>query len=358
MRKKFAVPTKRAIRDCVANLSKTFDDPIDYKVLKKFPKNYSDAYEHVLRNDEVSDQIFCCSDKLNGGGYLEPFFRCHDRRTGAFTGYKLKNEYQGFSSRELDPLYRFQFDEISNENLFYQRWFVDEDDASADGVLFEAMLACHALQYEPCYDCKCLNALRWNGGGSASWQDMICIKCGATYEIKTKASMEKVENALHWNNLNGGSFSSWCRLRNSKQPNQKMYLVLLPRKSTFNRHHEKVLPKICSNSFNTNHNSIRFKSSVSLKLNTKAKWFNLPITGEVIEMGQIAVKVFKERFSEEKYERLRHLYFGSDSSDGDETSDKVEEKEAADHHVDDIINELKKVEIVPDDWEDLASDSD
>ena len=69
-------------------------------------------------------------------------------------------------------------------------------------------------------------------------------------------------------------------------------------------------------------------------------------------MGKIADKVFKERFSEETFNCLENLYFGSDSSH--DQSEKVE----ADKAVDGISGGLENLEIVPDDWEDLASESD
>ena len=73
------------------------------------------------------------------------------------------------------------------------------------------------------------------------------------------------------------------------------------------------------------------------------------------EMGQIAVRVFKQRFSEQTYNRLDDFYFCSDSSDDNEEKD--EQAETADD-VNGIATELEPVEVVPDDWEDMASDSD
>ena len=397
---------RKVIEEGVAYLSKKSDEAINYQALKreKFPKNCSDAYEHVLRNDNVCGQVYTSRDKLNGNCYLQPYYRLRWRTSGEVKGYKLKAEYQGFSPEQLDPLYRFQFNPIAEEDLFFERWFVCDNDAACDGVLFEAVVACHALKSEPCYNCKFQKALRWNGGGSASWQDMICTNCGATYEIKTKASAEKVESTLERNKIPGGSFSSWCKMKNSKEPDQKMYLVLLPRFSTFNRHNEKgeniicklinqfivyyiacfnslevviqgtntmvvyvavfpitiaeianVMPVIYHATFNPNYQSIRLKSSVSLKLSTKAKCFNLPVTGQMGEMGQIAVRVFKQRFSEQTYNRLDDFYFCSDISDDNEEKD--EQAETADD-VNGIATELEPVEVVPDDWEDMASDSD
>jgi len=401
------------VQSCVSSLTERANGPIsDYRTLKneKFPKKYNDAYEHVLRHDEVSDKPHTYSDKIGREGvYPDPYYRMRDRRTGnSYTpgfkygtpgfkyGYKLKNEYKEFTSNQLDPLHRFEFDVITKEELFFERWFVDDDKASSDGVLMEAVLACHALASEACYNCKFRKVLRWNGGGSTSWQDMVCTNCGAMYEVKTKANVEKIEKALHFNNIQGGSFSTWCQLMNTKQPNQKMYLVLLPRRPTFNRKKEKgklfleinyyrekvapsctsqaqlsflspvfpvtiaeinsVLPKLYPGTFNPNNKSIRFKSTISHKLNTKAKWFDLPVTGETIDMDAIAVRVFKERFSEETYCSLKEKYFGSDSSDDARGNKKYEVPEVAESDLQSTIKALQEVEV--DDWEDLASDSD
>ena len=106
---------------------------------------------------------------------------------------------------------------------------------------------------------------------------------------------------------------------------------------------------------------MRFKSKASLKLHTKAKWFDLPVTGEVIEMGEIEERVYKERFTVDTYNKFMDLYFGSNSSE-----DKEKEVEEAVHDeavtvkatndIKDITDELKQLEAV-DDWEDLATDS-
>jgi len=82
--------------------------------------------------------------------------------------------------------------------------------------------------------------------------------------------------------------------------------------------------------------------------------------GGIVEMGTIAVQVFKDQFSEEEFNRLEKLYLDNDSSHDDvkgQEAKEDEEDKAADP-VKGITNELKKVDIVADDWEDLASDSD
>ena len=96
--------------------------------------------------------------------------------------------------------------------MFHDRWlFFDEEDGTGGdlGLLYEITLACHALQHEVCFNCKCRNALRWNGGSSISWQDLVCIACGCMYEVKTKADMQMVDNCFRYHKgtgVPGGSF--------------------------------------------------------------------------------------------------------------------------------------------------------
>ncbi|KAL7545788.1 hypothetical protein ACHAWF_009135 [Thalassiosira exigua] len=229
---------QRAIRDCLANLSKKSEEPINYAKLNAdgFPENYKDAYEHVLRDDDVPSGCYLISsDRLKAGGPYPPYRRWYDRISGEVVDYKLRKEFKVFPSDQIESMTRFQFRKPTPEEILFERWFVDGNDAADEGVLFEAILACHALQSESCYNCKC-KTLRWNGGGAASWQDLVCInpKCRATYEIKTKADLEKVEKAFQHNNINGGSFSAWCQLRSSKQAGQKAYIAILPRTFTVN----------------------------------------------------------------------------------------------------------------------------
>lgn len=115
-----------------------------------------------------------------------------------------------------------------------------------------------------------------------------------------------------------------------------------------------MLPRVHHGTFNLDHHvNLPLKSSVSVRLNTKEKWFDIPVTGEIIEMEQIAVKVYKERFSEETYFKMEQLLAGSDC-DKSQNSDEVSE-------VDDLANHLKGTTLLDlkpvDHWEDMASDS-
>jgi hypothetical protein len=180
---------QRAVRDCVAcidNFRCTEQYEQDFGALKgqKFPRSYKDAYEYVLRHDEYDGDIFECTDKLELHDiYPEPYYRLRDYQTGKVYDYKKKDAFKMYTPEQLDPLRRWKFDLISYEEHLFKRWFVDDDHASKLGTLMEALVACHALASEACYNCKFRKTLRWNGGGSGSWQDMLCIECG---KIKDK----------------------------------------------------------------------------------------------------------------------------------------------------------------------------
>ena len=54
-------------------------------------------------------------------------------------------------------------------------------------------------------------------------------------------------------------------------------------------------------------------------MNTKAKWFDLPVIGETIDLDDIALRVFKNRFSEETFNRLEgEILSAVQSSDDNE----------------------------------------
>jgi hypothetical protein len=93
---------------------------------------------------------------------------------------------------------------------------------------------------------------------------------------------------------------------------------------------QSVLPKLYPGSFNTSRR-MRFKSSVSVKLTTKEKWFDLPSTGECVETWDIAEKVYI-----------------------DENSDTNADVDA------EVVGKLEQLKLAeaPDTWEELLSDED
>ena len=116
-----------------------------------------------------------------------------------------------------------------------------------------------------------------------------------------------------------------------------------------------VLPNLCPGSFNLDKNDIKFKSRVSIKMNTKAKWFDLPSTDEYVECWDIAERVFIERFSQDTFNTFTDEYFGLEESVENTTEGNTNDVQK-DGMVD-LVQQLKELE-VPDDWEDLDSDED
>ena len=144
-----------------------------------------------------------------------------------------------------------------------------------------------------CFRCRRRNTLRWYGGSGTCWQDVVCIACGSTYEVKTKADMEKIGKAYQYNSTRGGSFAEYHQAKRGHQPkypNRKMFVVNLPRKATIDRlgakvHHvyieeiQTVLPVLSERSFRPKSDTIILKSEIVMKLprnKMKTKWFDLP----------------------------------------------------------------------------------
>ena len=279
------------------------NNPIDFDSLKEeiFPKNLHDSYEHLLRHEIVPSPMYSCRDKLKMSGYAPLYKRGYQ--------YYKKRNFAVYSDKQLDPLCRFDYRETSEEQELFERWIVCENEDAMLGSLFEAAVACHILQHIPCHNCGCIHTLRWNGGAKGAWKDLVCINCKAMFELKTKANMEKVEKCFKWNDTRGGSFGSFCSLQNSKGPDQKMFLLLVPRQAENGIHPvtiaeiDGVAPQARDRTFNRESQKVYIGASIHVHVHTKANWFNLPElrTGE-IPMHDMAKKVFIERFSKDVFD--------------------------------------------------------
>ncbi|GFH55984.1 hypothetical protein CTEN210_12460 [Chaetoceros tenuissimus] len=317
------------------------------------------------------DKCYTCGQAATP---TEVQYRFHDKLLKAprVTTYRRKKEYKSYSCEELDPLYRFTFRKIPKEQNLFRRWFVDDNQDAKDGNLFEAIVACHALPHESCYNCKGRNVLRWNGGDGSSWQDIVCVSCKCVYEVKTKANIEKVDEALRRNKISGGSFSRWCKLKNVTQMNKKSFLLFYHEsysKKVFPVQIAEisyVLPSIWPGTFNRLRSLVTLKSTISVKPNTRAKWFDIPLKGETIYMEEIAERLFIERFSKQVYDEFSDEYFLPDSSDevscrkGSDSDPSVDvphlkSKSKDDEHLEEALRALE-IEEAPDDWEDLLQD--
>jgi hypothetical protein len=285
-----------------------------------FPTNNEEAIRFVFQNElqgGKSDIPFesLISDKLKMEIPGEPFFRGYSKTNAVY--YKRKPKYAGLSVEELDPLERFTFALLPEADRWFDRWFCRHED-SVLGNVFEAILACHALQNESCFHCKYRKCLRWNGGPQAAWQDLVCTNCNSTFEIKTKASLDKMEQEFTRNRISGGSFRHYWRQRNALAKDQKMFLVVLPRSFSFGRSDAKfypvfcmeidfVLPKLSPTSFmkiKISKKQPSLQSSVNVKLLTKKKWFDLPRSSIMPTAWKDIVKhVYIDHFSQEEYDR-------------------------------------------------------
>jgi len=346
-----------ALAECQAMLTTEHTDTKGYRQLvnDKFPEEVEEAVDHYVRSDmqEVPPRWITITDKLEEAYPQAPFRRHYakGRTKGTLDksrvlNYPKKKAYKGFSNEELDPLQRFAYEVESNAERMFSTYMIGQGYASEMGVVLEAVLACHAIKNEACYNCKCRNSLRWNGGYGASWQDLVCIQCEAMFELKTKDTMEKLEFYLNMNSIPGGSFRRYCGLRNGRKPGQKMYLVLLSRQAMLNRNMEHgrpvyiaeidyVLPRLSGSSFidrrsstfkrlglARSENQIDFKSAVVLKTNTKQTWFFLPKSEhESFYMDRIKT-IFVDIFSQATFDALEEehgdkVYTCDSDSDGE-----------------------------------------
>jgi len=146
---------------------------------------------------------------------------------------------------------------LSSEQWFRKIWRKGEP---LEGYVFEALVAREMVYNMKCESCGCSGCLRWTGGidAAGSWADVICTKCMASYEIKSKKSEHIIDRNLRYNSFRGGSFRKFCQ---NKGGYKTRYLVVVSREEAFNRelgasaHRvsigkiKKVLPRLCSESF-------------------------------------------------------------------------------------------------------------
>jgi len=313
----------------------------------KFPRDVQSAYELALRSDVESlteDKCVLYEDRLQDeiNGFGEPYFKWIDK------SYKLKREYTGIASHRLNPLYRYTFERHTKPSFLFKSWFTNEDVESDMGTFLEACWSCHAIQKESCFHCNSRNSLRWSGGFGSSWQDLVCVECRCMYELKTKASMEKIESTYYHNNLNSGSFSAYCEIERARRvddPNghrhkvnsgggrPKMFLVLLPRTFTVNRKRQKIhpvsiaeidtiIPKLSETNFNPDKEKVSFKSRTTMNLRSKTKWFDLPFSGEDVDLPATKKKIYIECFGQEVF----NVCGGAGGGDEGASSSAGEEK--------------------------------
>lgn len=113
-----------------------------------------------------------------------------------------KNHHQEF----CNPFTRF-----SEVPATYPELAKEEIDIFADGMSLEVQCAFECFRKKiKCKNVKCAgrkkaeSTIQWGGGSAGSWCDMVCISCGAIYEVKSKnpSGVEKIQNKSYiWDTL-------------------------------------------------------------------------------------------------------------------------------------------------------------
>jgi hypothetical protein len=227
---------------------------------------------------------------------------------------KLKKEYIRINQSKLNPFKRFSSIEMGKKEYYERFFFTTEESIRLAGLVFEAITASYAIHNlnTCCASCNCSESLRWMGGYGTSWKDIVCIKCDSSYEIKSKASNEKIEKVIRYNNIQGGSFKRFHRLRREKEgiEDAKHYLVLVSRapseiicasvacpRTAWQvdlAEIDTVLPALRDVSFTRPAGDVVLKSSIKIKEGTRKLWFRIPFV-EIDQRG-IAREVFDEYY--------------------------------------------------------------
>mmetsp|Transcript_13648 Transcript_13648/g.27525 ORF Transcript_13648/g.27525 Transcript_13648/m.27525 type:complete len:340 (-) Transcript_13648:34-1053(-) len=189
---------------------------------------------------------------------------------------KRLNQYQ------LDPFKRFNGKKYSAKDYFRKLWALPSSPMLA-GNIFEALVAHQMVYHMQCESCKCRGHLFWNGGFgmSGSWADVVCRKCMASYEIKSRPTIDKIERDFQFNSFRGNSFRMFC---GNPARYQARYLVVvcrgetyLPKLQSFAHRVSvariaKLEPRLCGESFlNTNNKNMRMISAISIDMGTLKK---------------------------------------------------------------------------------------
>lgn len=272
------------------------------------------AIRQVLRNELESSEGFVFSEVHDSLGFgFSPFYFIIDKRRKSRVLVQ-QNWAKKFNIRQLDPFERFSATEHDAKSHFHRLWSLPSS-PMLGGHIFEALVALHMVHNMQCEFCK-RRGLSWNGGfgKSASWADVVCKHCMASYEIKSRPSDDKIEKDLKFNSLRGSSFRMF---HNNPYRYQARYIVIVSRGETYNNHRalqglahrvsvaeiKKVEPMLCGESFCTfinpkDDSRMRMISKVSIDRATlkKAWFFVRPYKEETF--GAIACEVFDKVYGD------------------------------------------------------------
>jgi len=319
-----------------------------------FPKDPLAAVRFVLRGemDEVAvdgnvRNFFLVTDTLSHP--FEPNYVTADRKTGKEM-VRRSPQFSKYSESELDPFRRFARLDLPWHE---QRWVHFQDADAAGGHVMEALVACQLVHHEACKSCFARNGLRYNGGSdeASSWADVVCVRCHATYEIKSKADNQKLENCWKYG-YPGGSFRTYAAL----EPNGKRFLVVVSRQPSIGRTEDKhypvtlaeidhVVPRLTDWSFvaSTKEGSgVPLRTIIKPNLSTRKRWCDLPAC--YVDVAFEVKRAYDGKFGEGKWDEMGQLRRRGDTKGDSKQEDlsAVTGADAAETTPEDRIEELKQ----------------
>lgn len=228
----------------------------------RIPYDVNEAIAFVVKNEiddikakmEAGMSMTMVEDKLSF--HFAPFFRSIDRRTGEsklFPNRTVKEVAHNHPG-SLCPFRGFTYQSYTDPATFLAVQWSDQP-ASFEGYVWEAAVA-HWLEHSgKCLNCDASKTVRWIGGlRGRCWGDAVCLDCKALYEIKSRATVDKIHAILfRYGQIDGGSYLNFARHR---RVSQHKFLLLVSRQPNPAGYHPvygvkicTVTPKLSDNSF-------------------------------------------------------------------------------------------------------------
>ena len=193
---------------------------------------------------------------------------------------------------------------------------------------------------------------------------MVCCKCKAFYEIKSKKSLQKIDDCFNKYNTQSGSFRRYYRNHNAhRHLKLKKFLVIVSRDPTYVGEGmvwpveiaeiDCVLPILKNSSFTKTGTNIA--TIIKVKTNSSKRWFNVPYYKD-LNIIKAAKIVFCQCFSENTYDALEARKNNGwqilDIKTDKKSSNKVEIKDTK-PSVEDVRSQLEALKNYNDDdeWE-------
>ena len=355
---------ERAVETAVKDfLRGTQDDEYDdydceHDPIKDFPKDMKDSIRYVLEAEvKYSKEYYWFQEEDTLDCFFPPYYVRKDGKA------IKKPTFSKLKQIDLDPFTRFTKIECTKEEYYFRKWF--DKEYSLKGYVFEAIVACHVIHKEACFSCKAQGKLAWNG--QEAWKDIECLSCGSAFEVKTKESLEKVNDAFKKKHLNGGSYHLYHRHRRGPSNKyRKQFVVVVSRQWSMLRNGrnawlayiaeiQNVIPLLCHQSFDPTRKFLKIKTSI--EADSKSLWASIPTQN--LNYRAIAKDVFLGNFSLPVWNNLCARQ-KSGWKIHEKTIDTQKEHELMKDNTDDISmirNTLQDLKVNDDDdWETCYSD--